>query len=570
MSPSPDGRSEATQAEVARAYEAGWVAVHRMIREGLSWSGRERNCFFLNTGSLPFATASSVSGIDYPDDARAAARTDWDRDGKVDLVIANRSGPRLRVLRNSTATQSFGFVEFELVAKGKNRDAIGARVELELLMPPRLTPGVDSEGKRTVERHPATQKQVRTVRCGEGYLTQSSKRIHFGIQTNADIAKVSVRWPDGSREEFSGVVANDRFTLEQGRGAARAVMNDVRVALKSSARPPGPVAVDERQTIVLAARPPFPPIEALDSTGKPQVLAADGRPLLVMLWASWCEPCLVELQAFAEQASSLAGADVEIVALSLDAQDDRAAALDRLTRWKWPFGVAFGSQEVAEQFDVLQRALLDRKRRLPLPTSFLVDARNAVAMIRKGPLEPRALLDRLRIVDALSPREFAAPFPGTWLAAPSKPDLVVLERAFAEAGFDGIAKSYRVAQMSRIESSKAKVYFEMGVARDAQDRAAEAAEMFARAAELEPGYFDARAALGYALHRQGKLQQAIDVYRAALHLDPRHAATLHNLALALAANGELDAARAQVEVLEPIDAKAAAELRARLDATIKR
>ena len=73
-----------------------------MLAQGRSFSGRERNCCFLNTGRQRFATISAVSGLDYPDDGRAVAVTDWDQDGDLDLWISNRNAPRLRLFRNDS------------------------------------------------------------------------------------------------------------------------------------------------------------------------------------------------------------------------------------------------------------------------------------------------------------------------------------------------------------------------------------------------------------------------------------------------------------------------------------
>ena len=76
-----------------------------MLGGGRSFSGRERNCCFLNTGygqsaGNRFADISALSGLDFPDDGRAVALVDWDQDGDVDLWVSNRNAPRLRLLRN--------------------------------------------------------------------------------------------------------------------------------------------------------------------------------------------------------------------------------------------------------------------------------------------------------------------------------------------------------------------------------------------------------------------------------------------------------------------------------------
>ena len=56
-----------------QSYIDGWAAVYRLIRQGRSWSGRERNTCFLNTGDGEFVDASAVTGLDFPDDGRALA-----------------------------------------------------------------------------------------------------------------------------------------------------------------------------------------------------------------------------------------------------------------------------------------------------------------------------------------------------------------------------------------------------------------------------------------------------------------------------------------------------------------
>ena len=151
------------------------------MREGRSLSGREKNALFLNTGSASrrFANISLISGIDQDSDGRGLCLTDWDADGDLDVWVSNRTAPTVQVFENRWGSKAGDFVALKLQGTRSNRDAAGARVTILL------------EGEET---SPLT----RTVRLGEGFQSQSSKRLHFGLGKNPRIGSVEVRWPGSS------------------------------------------------------------------------------------------------------------------------------------------------------------------------------------------------------------------------------------------------------------------------------------------------------------------------------------------------------------------------------------
>ena len=65
----------------------------RMIEQGRSFSGKETNCVYLNTGNNGlFTDVSFSSGLDFSDDGRSVATVDWDHDGDLDLYLTNFNG----------------------------------------------------------------------------------------------------------------------------------------------------------------------------------------------------------------------------------------------------------------------------------------------------------------------------------------------------------------------------------------------------------------------------------------------------------------------------------------------
>ena len=161
MAQSPEENPSTT--EIIR-YDLGWKAINSLLRSGRSLSGHERNCCFLNTRGQRFADVSAAAGLDFIDDGRVVALSDWDYDGDVDFWIANRSGPQIRYLRNNFGPGNH-FVALALQGVRSNRDAIGARVTVIVHGSSGNTPS----------------KQSQTLRAGEGYLSQSSKWLHFGL-----------------------------------------------------------------------------------------------------------------------------------------------------------------------------------------------------------------------------------------------------------------------------------------------------------------------------------------------------------------------------------------------------
>ena len=380
--------------------------LNELIRDGGTLSGYERNCAFLNTGGQRFATISAVSGLDFIDDARSPATVDWDRDGDLDLWVANRTAPQLRLLLNQ-APNSNRFVAFRLIGDSCNRDAIGARISVVL------------EGS---EPRPLTK----TLHAGEGFLGQSSKWVHFGLSAQelegqSPIAKVHVRWPGGASEHFSGVEPDGWYRLRQGSGTAENVTRSAISIAGSAVTAQSQRTNGERRTF-LSARVPSPPLRYETIAGDMRdVELGKGHPVLVNLWASWCLPCIQELSQWKSQATMWRETGLDIVALSVDEIDgNEDATVDQAravaARLDLPFTHGLATTELYSRLEQLMNWPFRRKLSVPVPVSLLFDTRGQLAAIYRGSVDAntlRADLDRL----SLSGRPLhaaALPFPGRW------------------------------------------------------------------------------------------------------------------------------------------------------------
>ena len=498
----------------------------RMMRQGRSFSGHERNCVFLNLRRGDFATLSATSGLDFPDDGRAVSLVDWDHDGDLDLWIANRNAPRLRLMLNSTPTEhrSIGLL---LVGNGTttNRDAIGARVEVITrravgVSPPIVT--ATSHKPQATDHRPQTTDHrplLRTLRAGEGFLAQSSKWLHFGLGDTEHVEKIVVRWPGGEAEEFSGADVGGHYRLIQGTGEAQP-WDSGRRQITLAAAPQQPLPDTEGARLPLMVRLPLPSLDYETFSGSMSHLSREaGKPLWLVLWASWCQPCLKELAEIVESEDDLRAAGIDVVALAVDGvgadKSDPRSAAQVLTRMKFPFRGGRATARLLYLLQDMHDYQVPTQRSLPVPSSFLIDSRGDLVALYKGPTSAGDVMEDLRNSAGSWEQRFmrAAPIAG---------------RVLDDDGFKALAE----LSDARIRLQFARTLLDSDFIEDAR-------RLYEAVLQYAPNSYEAHNNLGLVYYKKGSLDEANQRFRRALEIKPDLAEGYYNLGVSAGRQGEL-------------------------------
>ena len=515
---------------------------------------------FLNCGVQRWANVSAVAGLDFADDGRALATVDWDHDGDLDLWLRNRTGPRLRLMRNGTNPSESGrtFVAFYLEGTESNRDAIGARVEVV----------ATGNGRRANGENPGNPKSkiqnlklVQTLYAGDGYLSQSSKVLHFGLGEDPQIDRVMVRWPGGRQETFRGIQPGSRYRLKEGSGRPEEL--DIgRPNLKLASSVQARASADKAVRAVLPHRVLMPELPYVTFEGSTKTISATQSPLLVNIWASWCLPCLGELKTLSDHVSELNASGLNILTLSVDGLgseplSERSDAQRKLIELGVPFDAGWATPESLDKIEIIQEMLFGLTPSLEIPFSLLVDQEGRLAVIYRGAISLDMLLDDVAHLADEPPdwRGRATPLAGRWLRQPATSTLsmsVSAAEAFMDHEYLDDAARYVAAirrhvqtrfesanlsqgQRSRLTRTASGPHVNLARAMFEGGRPTDAKRVLEQAIQINPDDAMIHNNLANILTRERQFDQAIVHYRRCLALKPGSAEAHMNIAIVYSA-----------------------------------
>ena len=144
---------------------------------------REPNSVFANRGDGTFADLSEGAGTGFAAAARAhrgSAFADFDRDGRVDVVVASLGEPA-ELWRNESPS-GHAWINIRLTGNRSNRDGLGAAVRIG--------------------------RQANSMTSAVGYASSSHDGVHFGLGPSEAPVDVTVRWPGGATQVLENVPVN--------------------------------------------------------------------------------------------------------------------------------------------------------------------------------------------------------------------------------------------------------------------------------------------------------------------------------------------------------------------------
>jgi len=494
-------------------YEQGWNAINELIRSDYTWSGFERNVFYLNNGNGTFADVSGIVDLDFLQDSRTFALGDFDRDGRLEMVLKNRNSPQLLYLKN-VLSELPPAISFRLSGKKSNRDAVGASITIET-----------SEGRQT-----------RTLRIGSGFLAQHTKELFFGLGAAKSVVQATIDWPSGLSQTLRELPINHRIWVEEGLPPSR---------MEPFAKSPGVSATDANSSATeslpqqvqtwLLVPVPAPDFSLNDLATRIETLSARrGKTVLLHFWSSSVAGIEKDLGNFEKFHERWAQKGLNLLTINVDSAPDDASNPAQVRYKAHSFPILNGTQDVIAIYNLLYRQLFDRHRDMTVPLSFLIDPQGNIVKIYQNSVSMQQFeADFHNIPQNDSERlAKALPFPGLRETYDFARNYLSLGFVFFERGYFEHAEAF-FQQALKDDRQSAEAFYGLGSAYLQQQKTNPARECFQRVLQLHASYPgtlpNAWNNLGILAARGGDTDLAIQHFERALQIDPDHSVALQNL-----------------------------------------
>jgi tetratricopeptide (TPR) repeat protein len=494
-------------------YEQGWNAINELIRSDRTWSGFERNVFYLNNRDGSFSDVSGIVGLDFLEDSRTFALGDFDRDGRLEVVLKNRNSPQLRYLKN-VLPELPPAISFRLSGKQSNRDAVGARITVE------------TEWGR----------QTRILRIGSGFLAQHTKEMFFGLGTAKSPVQATIQWPSGLSQTLHDLPINHRIWVEEALSPSRIEPFAQSPSWPATETAPSTGEALPRSVETWLLVPVLAPDFSLpDLAGHIETLSGHrGKPVLLHFRSASPAASQKDLEEFDHLHERWAQKGLQLLAITADSEQDDGGSHIQVTDGHHSFPILKSSPDVIATYSLLCRQLFDRHRDMSVPVSFLIDPGGNIVKIYQGSVLKEHFEADFRSIPQNDAERLAKalPFSGVSESYDFGRNYLSLGFVFFERGYFEQAEVF-FQQALHDDAKSAEVLYGLGSAYLQQQKTDKARECFERVLELHASYPgtlpNAWNNLGILAAREGNTDLAIQQFERALQIDPEHSIALQNL-----------------------------------------
>ncbi len=490
-------------------YEQGWSAINELVRSDSSWAGPERNVFYANNRDGTFSEVSGAIGLDFPDDSRSFVLADLDHDGRLEVILKNRNAPQLRVLHN--AMKEIGHsIAIRLRGQQGNRDAIGAAVTVES----------------------GTHRQTKYLQAGSGFLSQHTKELLFGVGKVEGPVRATVRWPSGLSQFFENVPVDSRIEIQE--GADKFLAKPLAVSPPSYARAGEPQKLEPLPSLVetwLIQPLSAPDFSLPDLAGKTWDLSSlRGSPLLLNFWSTASPSCGEQMRLLRQFQSSLASNGLRIVGINVDDPRDVPAVQAFVARQGFSLPTLLATPDVAGVYNIVYRYLYDRRRDLPLPTSFLLNKDGLIVKAYQGPVTSERLVEDVRSIPGTAADRVARalPFSGTLFQGTFQRNDFTYGVSFFQHGYLEQAEA-SFKQVIAAKPGNPEAHYNLGTLYLRRNDFQNARQYLEQTVKLRPDYPEAWNNLGMVAAHENQADEAIRNFQQSLQQRPTYTIALLNL-----------------------------------------
>ena len=526
-----------TQPRPSQEYEQGWNALNELIRADGTWSGHERNLFYANNRDGSFSDVSGVVGMDFLEDGRAFALADLDHDGRLEVLLKNRNGPQVRLLKNVLKDLPPS-IAFRLEGVKSNRDGIGTAVTIQT----------------------ESSRQTRMLQAGSGFLSQHTKDVFFGLGNAKGPVQATIRWPSGLVQELRDLPANHRIWVEEGVVPKR-FEPFATARMQASAAPAQQEETPEILETWLLVPMEAPNFSLADIDGRTHTLfSIRGKPALLHFWAASSADCREDLAVLEQNHGGWLSRGLQLLSINCDELSDPASLAGLIRDQRLSFPVVRSDQDIIGIYNILYRYLFERHRDLSLPTSFLINDQGEIVKVYQGSINATHVEEDFHHIPQTAAERLAKalPFPGVTDSKEFQRNHLSYGSIFFQREYFAQAEtSFRLA--ARDDPSSAEAIYGLGSVYLKQNKRKEARGAFERATKLNANYPEtlpnAWNNLGLIATQVGNTQEAIQYFQEALRLSPQHVIALDNLGNAYRQLKQWDEARSAFERALAVNAR---------------